>query len=103
MSHIFSDDHVKGMLRFIASKVKLERLKQPYSMLAPEPFHFERFSKLTGPSPFLAQAVEATGLEMDALHDIYGMPRDIPQMILTMQGNKFGLLRLFRNVPYKTI
>ncbi len=32
----------------------------------------------------------ASGLEMDALHDIYGMPRDIPQIILTMSGSAFG-------------
>jgi hypothetical protein len=89
MSFRVSDEFVKGLIRNVASNVKLARLKQPFSMVSPEPFHFPRFSKLKD-NFFRAQPVQATGLEMDALHEIYGMPRDIPQMILTIQGIKYG-------------
>jgi hypothetical protein len=83
-------DHesVKNLIRNIASEVKLERLKRPFSMLPPKPFHFPQFSKLD--RPWIAHPVMAEGLEMDALHDIYGMPRDIPQIILTMSGAVYG-------------
>lgn len=79
---------IRDLIRNTAREVKLHRLKQPYSMLAPKPFHFPQFSKLD--KPWLAQPVKAEGLEMDALHDVYGMPRDIPQMFLTMSGTEYG-------------
>jgi hypothetical protein len=71
-----------------ANWIKLERLRKPYSMLAPKPFHFPQFSKLD--QPWVAQSVMAEGLEMDALHTVYGMPRGIPQMILTVSGALYG-------------
>ena len=81
-------ERVKQLIRNIANEIKLERLKRPFSMLPPKPFHFPQFSKLD--RPWIAHPVKADGLEIDALHDIYGMPRDIPQMILTVSGIMYG-------------
>ena len=82
-------ESVENLIKNYASAIKLERLKRPFSMLSPEPVHFPRFSKLEG-SGFKAQQVLATGLEIDALHEHYGMPRDIPQMLVTVAGLNYG-------------
>jgi hypothetical protein len=88
MRFIATKEYVIGLIRHIANGLKLERLKRPYSMLEPEPFHFPRFSKLD--SPWVATPLKVEGLEIDALHDIYGMPRDLPQMIFTVSGIFYG-------------
>jgi hypothetical protein len=88
MQFDINNETVTNLIRNIARQVKLERLKQPYSMLSPEPYQFQRFSKLD--RPWLAVPVEAKGLELELLHDSYGMPRDIPQMILTISGSEYG-------------
>src|SRR5215216_3543707 len=82
-------EFVENLIRNIANEIKLERLKRPYSMLAPEPFHFPQFSKLDD-VPWKAQYVEASGLEIDALYEHYGMPRGVPHIIVTLAGTGYG-------------
>ena len=79
---------VEQLIRNIARGLHLERIKRPYSMLSPKPFHFPQFSKLE--QDFLATPVRAEGLEIDAIHDHYGMPRGLPQIFATCQGARYG-------------
>lgn len=80
---------IRDLILNAAREFKLKRLKQPYSMLAPKPLHFPQFSKLEG-TGHAADTVQVSGLDMDALYDTYGMPRDVPQMILTVPGVRYG-------------
>lgn len=80
-------ERVKQLISNILSEIKLERLGRPHSFSAPVPFHFPQYSKCDS---FKAQVVSASGLEMEALYGLYGMPRDIPQVIVTLPAIMYG-------------